>query len=233
MKAWGIWAFEQHPASIGSKDPDQWHMEWDMEYHSWCQKFVGKSLKMMERLGQKRNAIFQCNRWRRKSTVAKLIRVITYTKQMSWYSRILESKGSLGLVGSNASGNLDYIVIKLSTNMIEVAKDKSFLRVESTGNDILCVLACKLSAFLDSQGRLEQVLFIICSHKKSESLAYMCVCDRWNMWFLSLPVSWMTSGTSKTSCNHWQNTNGTRWPRCMEELEGPRPVYRKKGFFCS
>lgn len=109
-----------------------------------------------------------------KSTVAKLIRVITCTKQMSWYSRILESKGSLGLVGSNASGNLDYIVIKLSTNMIKVAKDKSFLRIESTGNDILCVLACKLSAFLDSQGRLEQVLFIICSHKKSESLAYIC-----------------------------------------------------------
>lgn len=232
MKAWGIWAFEQHPASIGSKDPDQWRMEWDMEYHSWCQRFVGKSLKMMERLEQKRNAIFQCSRWRRKSTVVKLIRVITCTKQMSGYSRILESKGSLGLVGSNASGNLDYIVIKLSTNMVKVAKDKSLLRVESTGNDILCVLARKLSAFLDSQGRLEQVLFIICSHKKSESLAYICVRQMEYVVF-SLPVSWMTSGTSKTSCNHWQNTNGTRWPRCMDELEGPRPVYRKKGFFCS
>lgn len=32
---------------------------------------------------------------------------------------------------------------------------------------------------------------------------------------------------------YWQKTKGIIWPKCMEADEGPRPVYKKKGFFCS
>ena len=63
------------------------------------------------------------------------------------------------------------------------------------------------------------------------------------------PVSWITNGTSKTSCihlcklrilrfptlsgAHFVNINGIIWPRCMLSLLGPRPVYKKKGLPCS
>jgi len=62
------------------------------------------------------------------------------------------------------------------------------------------------------------------------------------------PVSWMTNGTSKTSCNHlfgirtrkrlqketyFVKTNGIMCPICTLSLLGPRPVYKKNGFPCS
>ena len=32
---------------------------------------------------------------------------------------------------------------------------------------------------------------------------------------------------------HFVNMKGTRCPKCMAADDGPRPVYRKNGFFCS
>lgn len=75
--------------------------------------------------------------------------------------RILESKCSFGLVGCNASGDLYNVVIEFSTNMIEIAEDEGLLWVESTSNDVFCVLTCEFSAFFDSQVGLEQKLFIV------------------------------------------------------------------------
>lgn len=43
----------------------------------------------------------------------------------------------------------------------------------------------------------------------------------------------MTRGQSKISWRYWQNKKGIMCPKCMLSEEGPRPVYRKKGFFCS
>ena len=36
-------------------------------------------------------------------------------------------------------------------------------------------------------------------------------------------------GTSNTSCSHFVKENGIVWPRCKVSLDGPLPVYKKKG----
>jgi hypothetical protein len=43
----------------------------------------------------------------------------------------------------------------------------------------------------------------------------------------SSSVIWTTSGTLNASCRYCVNRNGTRWPRCSDSEDGPRPVYRK------
>ena len=40
----------------------------------------------------------------------------------------------------------------------------------------------------------------------------------------SSSVSSMTSGTSKASCSHLVKRNGTKWPKCNDSEDGPRPV---------
>ncbi len=66
----------------------------------------------------------------------------------------------------------------------------------------------------------------------------------------SSSVIWITNGTSNASCNHLKLflyfifiqifsyyyfviINGIKWPRCIASDDGPRPVYKKNGFFCS
>lgn len=60
----------------------------------------------------------------------------------------------------------------------------------------------------------------------------------------SSSVNWITRGTSKTSWNHLEKCdckiynnlfimNGTTCPRCKASDDGPLPVYKKNGFFCS
>ena len=43
----------------------------------------------------------------------------------------------------------------------------------------------------------------------------------------------MTRGTSKVSCSHLVKINGIKWPICIAVEDGPRPVYKKNGFFFS
>jgi len=45
--------------------------------------------------------------------------------------------------------------------MIEIAEDEGLFWVESTSNDVFCVLTREFSAFFDSQVGLEQELFIV------------------------------------------------------------------------
>ena len=49
----------------------------------------------------------------------------------------------------------------------------------------------------------------------------------------SSSVNCMTRGTSKVSCSHLVKINGIKWPICMAVEDGPRPVYKKNGFFFS
>lgn len=41
--------------------------------------------------------------------------------------------------------------------------------------------------------------------------------------------SYIPRGTSNTSCSHFVKENGIVWPRCSASLDGPLPVYKKKG----
>lgn len=154
--------------------------------------------------------------------------------------RVVESKGCFSLVVADLTRDFGHVTVESTADVVVVTEDERLFQVEPDGDDIARVSKRKSACLLDLEFVLEQELLVVYGTP---------LATRQNGYRGHSPVNWTTRGTSKTSCNHLEEsstqahrginathfvkTKGTICPKCMLSLLGPRPVYKKKGFPCS
>lgn len=74
---------------------------------------------------------------------------------------IVEAECSLALTYRDSSGDFDDIVIECVSYVIQVRKDECLAHVKAHGNDILCILACKLLYIVNGEIWLEEKFFVV------------------------------------------------------------------------
>jgi hypothetical protein len=145
----------------------------------------------------------------------------TYEVGLRGLVLIVEAEGSLALTYRDSSSDFDDIVVECMSHVIQVREDECLAHVEAHGNDILCILPCKLLDIVNGKIWLEEKFFVVRQLNDKGDIKYV----------LKPPSNEFT--VQRGGVQDFVKVKGMTWPICMESLDGPRPVYKKNGFFFS